>query len=137
DLPSAERTPHCMFIRPFRCGGVHDSTCAGSSRPGGFSGIGSFLKQWVPRITSAPAFNTQNGLLAFVFDEAATSDTSSCCGEIPGPNSPSPGINGPGGGDTGAVLISSCIAPGTVSDRPYNHYTLLRSVEDLFGLPHL
>jgi hypothetical protein len=24
-----------------------------------------------------------------------------------------------------------------VSDQPYNHYTLLRSIEDLFGLPHL
>jgi hypothetical protein len=42
-----------------------------------------------------------------------------------------------GGGDVGAVLLSPCIAPGTVSQTPYNHYTMLRSVEDLFGLSHL
>ena len=75
--------------------------------------------------------------MIITFDEAATSDTSSCCGEIPGPDSPEPGVNGPGGGDVGAVLLSPCIAPGTVSTVPYNHYTMLRSVEDIFGLPHL
>jgi len=26
---------------------------------------------------------------------------------------------------------------GTVSTVPYNHYSLLRSIEDIFGLPHL
>ncbi len=72
-----------------------------------------------------------------IFDEAATSDTTSCCGEIPGPGSPSPGINGPGGGKTGAVLLSPCIAPGTVTNTAYNHYSMLGSVEDIFGLSHL
>ncbi len=72
-----------------------------------------------------------------IFDEAAGQQTSSCCGEIPGPNSPMPGINGPGGGQTGAVLLSPCIAPGTVTNTAYNHYSMLGSVEDLFGLPHL
>jgi hypothetical protein len=46
-------------------------------------------------------------------------------------------VNGPGGGRTGAVLLSRFIKPGTVSKVPYNHYSLLRSVEDVFGLPHL
>jgi hypothetical protein len=35
------------------------------------------------------------------------------------------------------VMVSNCIQPGTVSTDPYNHYSLLRSVEDNFGLPHL
>jgi hypothetical protein len=39
-----------------------------------------------------------------------------------------------GGGDSGAVLISPYIAPGTVSNTYYNHYSLLRSVEDIFGI---
>jgi hypothetical protein len=29
------------------------------------------------------------------------------------------------------------IRPGTVSTVDYNHYSLLRTVEDIFGLPHL
>jgi len=136
DLAGASSTPNYVFITPDTCSDGHDATCADPSRPGGFAGIDAFLKVWVPRITSSPAFR-QNGLLAIIFDEASTSDTSSCCGEVPGPNSPSPGVNGPGGGDTGAVLLSPCILPGTVSTQPYNHYTLLRSVEDIFGLAHL
>jgi hypothetical protein len=42
-----------------------------------------------------------------------------------------------GGDRIGAVLLSPHIRPGTVSDVPYNHYALLRSLEDLFGLPYL
>jgi hypothetical protein len=38
----------------------------------------------------------------------------------------------PGGGDTGSVLISPFIKPGTVSNKFYNHYSWLRTMEDLF-----
>ncbi len=37
----------------------------------------------------------------------------------------------PGGGDTGTVLISPLIKPGTVSSTSYNHYSALRTMEDL------
>ncbi len=39
-----------------------------------------------------------------------------------------------GGGDTGSVLISPYIKPHTVSTVYYNHYSWLRTIEDLFGL---
>jgi hypothetical protein len=38
----------------------------------------------------------------------------------------------PGGGDTGSVVISPLIKPGTVSNTYYNHYSWLRTMEDLF-----
>jgi len=38
----------------------------------------------------------------------------------------------PGGGDTGSVLISPLIRPGTVSGTYYDHYSWLRTMEDLF-----
>ncbi len=65
-----------------------------------------------------------------------------CCNEIPGPNTTQPGFRAfnqdttPGGGITGAVLISRFVQPGSVSDQPYNHYSWLRSMEDLFGIRH-
>jgi hypothetical protein len=92
----------------------------------------------VPKITSSPAFR-KNGLLEITFDESdgAQSDSSSCCGETAGPDSPLPGITGPGGGRIGAVLISPFIKPGTVSTTPYNHYSSLATFESLFGLPRL
>jgi hypothetical protein len=40
----------------------------------------------------------------------------------------------PGGGDTGSVLISPYITPGTVSTVAYNHYSWLRTIEDLFDV---
>jgi phosphatidylinositol-3-phosphatase len=136
DLSTAAGTPNYVFITPNLCDDGHDAPCANGA-PGGLAQADSFLRTWVPRITGSPAFKKENGLLIITFDESTTSDTSSCCGEIPGPGSPQPGDTGPGGGKVGAVLLSPCIAPGTVSSTPYNHYTMLRSVEDLFGLSHI
>ena len=70
------------------------------------------------------------------------SDSAACCGEASGlgpdhPNVPLPGKTGPSGGRIGAVLLSPLIRPGTVSTVDYNHYSLLRTIEDIFGLPHL
>jgi len=39
-----------------------------------------------------------------------------------------------GGGDTGSVLISPYIRPGSVSTVDYNHYSWLRTMEDLFDV---
>ena len=39
-----------------------------------------------------------------------------------------------GGGDTGSVLISPYIKPGSVSNTYYNHYSWLRTMEDLFSV---
>ena len=38
----------------------------------------------------------------------------------------------PGGGDSGSVLISPLIKPGTTSSVFYNHYSWLRTMEDIF-----
>ena len=48
-----------------------------------------------------------------------------------------PGGDGPGGGVIVAALLSRYIKPGTVSRTPYNHYSMLASVESLFGLKRL
>lgn len=43
-------------------------------------------------------------------------------------------MNGFGGDQVGAVLLSPFIKPGSTSDIGYNHYSLLRSLEDIFKL---
>ena len=132
----AGRTPNLSFIVPDLCHDGHDATCADGG-PGGLPAADAFLRTWVPRITGSASFR-RDGLLAIVFDEAEN-DSSACCGEQPGPNTPAPGgqSGGPGGGRTGAVLLSPAIAPGTRTTAEYNHYSLLRTIEDIFGLPHL
>jgi hypothetical protein len=43
--------------------------------------------------------------------------------------------DGVGGDRTGAVLLSPFIKAGTTSDTGYNHYSLLKSLENRFGIP--
>ncbi|MGI8401871.1 MAG: alkaline phosphatase family protein [Gemmatimonadaceae bacterium] len=134
-LQSMERTPNYTFIVPNLCHDGHDRPCR-NGEPGGLESADEFLRHWVPLIVNSPAYRA-DGLLVINFDEALSIDASACCKQPPGPNTPKPGVNGPGGGRTGAVLLSRFIKPGTVSRVPYNHYSLLRTVEDIFGLPHL
>jgi phosphatidylinositol-3-phosphatase len=136
DLGAAATTPNLTFVVPDLCHDGHDATCADGG-PGGLPAADAFLRTWVPRITASPAFR-RDGLLVVTFDEAED-DSTACCGEQPGPNTPAPGgqSGGPGGGRVGAVLLSPFIRPGTRSAEQYNHYSLLRSIEDVFGLPHL
>lgn len=135
DLRSAATTPNFAFITPNLCNDGHDSPCVDGS-PGGLVSANAWLRTWVPRILKSPAFR-ESGLLIVTFDEASSSDASACCNEQSGPNVKAAGVRGPGGGRIGAVLVSPFIRPGTVSNTPYNHYSLLRSIEDLFGLEHL
>lgn len=137
DLRSIATTPNYAFITPDLCSDGHDAPCA-DGRPGGLESINEFLEAWVPKILASPAFQ-KDGLLIVTFDESdgPQSDSSGCCGAGPTPNSLLPGLTGLGGGRVGAVLLSPFIKPGTVSATPYNHYSMLRSVQDLFGLPYL
>lgn len=137
DLASVANTPNLSFITPDLCNDGHDASCADGS-PGGMPAADAFLRTWVPKITGSPAFR-KDGLLVVTFDEAESllTDATACCGEQPGPWSAYPGILGPGGGRVGAVLVSPYIKAGSTSSQPYNHYSLLRSIEDLFSLPHL
>ena len=134
-LKSANRTPNLTFIVPNLCHDGHDRPCR-NGEPGSLESADVFLQHWIPRIMSSPAYRA-DGLIIINFDEALSINTEACCNQPSGPNTPKPGVNGPGGGRTGAVLLSRFIKPGTVSNVPYNHYSLLRSFEDLFALPHL
>ena len=141
DLGQTATTPNYSFVVPDLCADGHDASCPDGS-PGGYAGIDAFLREWVPKIVNSPAFEDR-GMLLITFDEAGAAmgeeDQSACCNEQPGPNTPNPGglTPGPGGGRVGAVALSPCITPGTVSSEPYNHYSLLRWTEDNFGLSHL
>jgi len=134
DLERVESTPNYAFISPNLCHDGHDLPCK-NGEPGGLESADGFLREWVPRILAAPAFK-RDGLLVITFDEGML-DSTACCGERGLAGGPPPGRDGPGGGRIGALLIAPSIAPGRVSDRPYNHYSLLRWTEDNFGLAPL
>ena len=141
DLHREQTTPRFGFITPNLCNDGHDATCAGpdsaGGHTGGLAGADAFLKAWMPTILGAPAYKNGHMLVVITFDESepgAPGSATSCCGQVPGPNSTAgPGA---GGGQIGALLLNAkYIAPGTTdSTGSYNHYSALRSYEDLLGL---
>ena len=101
----------------------------------------------MPLVLSSPAYKHGDMLVVITFDEADVSGgagaATACCNELPGPNTHAPGNAGaatdsaaPGGGQIGALLLNArYIAPGsTDTTGSYNHYSALRSYEDLLGL---
>ncbi len=141
DLANAKRTPGFSYIAPDRCHDASATPCAPGA-PAGPAATDSFLSQVVPEITGSKAYK-QDGLLVITVDEAPSSgefaDSSSCCGQPQFPNLPAPagGLSPRGGGAVGALLLSPYIKGASTSQEPYNHFSLLRTIEDLFGLKHL
>jgi hypothetical protein len=144
DLQHRKTAPNYALIVPGLCHDGHDAPCA-NGEPGGLVSANRWLRRQMPMILRSPAFK-HRGLLIVTFDEAeatgSEADSSGCCGEPPGPSivpPDTPGFltPGPGGGRVGAVMVSPCIKPGTVSEQKYNHYSLLRSLESNFKLPYL
>lgn len=145
DLSSAATTPALSFITPNTCNDAHDIPRCHNGEKGGLGKADEWLEKWVPRIVDSPAY-ADGGMVVITFDESGVdSDATACCGEVESsglddpshPNVNQPGLYGPGGGKVGAVVLSPFVAPGTVSKAPYNHYSLLRTIEDVFGLGHL
>ncbi len=141
DLRSAKSTPSFAYVVPDRCHDGNPTPCAPGA-PAGMQAADGWLKQVVPEITGSKAYK-ESGLLVLTVDEAPSSgeykDSSSCCGQPAFPNLPAPtgGIGPPGGGQVGALLLSPFIKGGKLVQDTYNHFSLLRTVEDLFGLAHL
>jgi phosphatidylinositol-3-phosphatase len=137
DLSSTATTPNLSYITPNLCDDGHDAPCV-DGRPGGLAAVNDWLSLWVPPILQTPAYKA-DGVLVITADESdgPQSDATACCWEGPGPNSPLPGISGLGGGRIGALVLSRWTRPGTWSTTPYNHYSLLASIEDVFGLSYL
>ena len=158
DLSKIETTPRFAFITPNLCNDAHDAACLGTNteggKTGGLVGADSWLKHWIPLILASQAYRTGQTLVVITFDESdPINDLTACCNEQPGPNWAFPGFSpllgarhsvptpttpgaDPGGGKIGALLLNAkYIAPGTHNTTgQYNHYSALRSYEDLLGL---
>jgi hypothetical protein len=153
DLSSESSTPDFVFITPSLCDDGHDSPCV-NGQPGGLVSADVFLQKWIPLIEASRAYQ-RDGLIIVTFDEGGYTIAASstgititfqgqyCCSEQPGPNlAPFPQstsigsitlVTGDYGGDrTGAVLLSPFLKPGTVSNTPFNHYSLLKTLEDIY-----
>jgi len=164
DLKRLETTPNFLFVTPNLCNDGHDATCVGlnveGTHAGGLVGADLWLKHWMPMVFASPAYRSGKLLVVLTFDESGFSDSRACpaanqadCGSPVGPNVSNPGfspilglfgLQSPpsapytyaGGGQVGAVLFNSrYIEAGSMNTTGYyNHYSALRSYEDLLGI---
>jgi hypothetical protein len=143
DLARPASTPALSYIVPGLCHDAGPSPCA----PGAAAGPAAaepFLRRVVPEILASSAYR-QDGLLVITTDEAPSSgefeDSSSCCGQPAFPNLGALGVSPTGrpkgGGTVGALLLSPFIKGPASSVEAYNHFSLLATIEDLFGLKRL
>jgi phospholipase C len=121
---SGRRLPSYDFIVPNTCNDAHDAPRCADGSPGGLPRADRWLQQHVPPLLSY--LMRDQGLLVITFDEAS-GDSTGCCGG---------GIDGrPGfGGRVGLLAISPNVAAGREISTPYDHASLLRTVEDAFGI---
>jgi hypothetical protein len=93
------------FIAPNLCHDMHDCSVATGD---------AWLKGFLPRILGSAAFKT-NGLVLLTFDEGSTGSG--------------------GGGKVATIVISPKAKTTFASGQAHNHYSLVRTIEALWGMP--
>lgn len=114
-LHKASKTPTYSYIAPDACLDASAATCP-DNQPAGLAGEDAFLKQWVPKLLSSPAFR-DNGMLIVAFALSP----------------PAAGQPAPSAMASGALVLSPYTAHNKTIGTAYNAYSLLHSVESLLG----
>jgi hypothetical protein len=123
DLRKVDKTANFSYVSPSLCSAGFRGNCP-EGTPDGAAAADAFLAKVVPEILASPAYK-QDGLLVVTFgaaDPAASADPATA------PADPL---------DVGGLLLSPLLTPGGTDAVAYDPYSLLRSVEDLFGLDPL
>jgi phospholipase C len=122
-----DRLPQFSFITPDTCHDGHDDPCS-NGQPGGLVSADKWLSQQVPRLMGY--LNRHNGLLLITLDENGVTDGPpfGCCSG--GPGGVTPGF----GGRVGMLALGPSLPRGKVVSTAYDHMSLLRTIEDAFGI---
>ncbi|HEX9068298.1 MAG TPA: alkaline phosphatase family protein, partial [Ktedonobacterales bacterium] len=143
---SADRVPNFVFLAPNQCNDMHGLAPANAAAENiptcGYPASGldhgaiqlgdKYLSTLVPQIMGSKAWS-EGSVLAIVWDEDDYKGYAGCC------HSPV-GVNGTllGGSNAPAIFISSKgSAPVSDDTTKFNHYSLLATIEKVWGLPCL
>jgi phosphatidylinositol-3-phosphatase len=141
---AAATMPNYVWISPDQCSDMHGingdtaafadagfctGTAAGNDMSAPVIQYGdAFVGGLVTKIMAAPTWDDGSAIVV-VFDEDDYVQTTGCC------NSPT-GVDGGtlGGALVPAIVISSLVKTPTVSTDPYNHYSMLATLQHIWGL---
>jgi len=124
DLKKPETTANLSYISPSLCNAGFLGKCPEGAADGA-AAADAFLAKVVPEILASPAYK-EDGLLIVSFgaaDPAPPADPAAAPEADPK--------------KVGALLVSPLLTPGATDGVAYDPYSLLRSLEDMFGLQPL
>jgi hypothetical protein len=123
DMKKLDSAANYSYISPNLCNAGFRGSCPEGAAEGA-AAADAFLAEVVPEVLASPAYK-RDGLLVVTFgaaDPAPPTDPAAV------PADPK---------KVGTLLVSPLAAPGATDAAPYDPYSLLRSVEDLFDLDPL
>jgi len=127
DLATGKLANYSLVV-PDQCHDMHGT--GGCSTTAGLIAAGdAYVGSTVSQIMSSHTWREGNNAIVITWDEDDFSDSgqlgTGCCGA------------NPGGGHVVTIVITNKGPIHVTDNTAYNHYSLLRSIEDAFGLPHL
>jgi len=134
----ADTVPAFAFVVPNQCDEMHGLSATALNVPADCSGPAVITRgdritgELVDRIMASPLWRaSSNTAIVITFDEddKSTVGDQGCCGYEPNADSNF------GGGRIPTVVITNHGPRGVVDPTPYNHYSLLRTLEDAFAIP--
>jgi phospholipase C len=136
---AADSAPAFAHIVPGQCDDMHGlnegapSDCRPANQPGLIGRADAMLARLVQQITASKLWKGPgNSAIVITWDEGGGSNKSGhpegCCGnEVGNPSNF-------GGGWIPTIVITNHGPRGVTDPTPYNHYSLLRSIEGAFGM---
>ena len=135
DLASRD-PPAFALVVPNQCNDMHGlhgdgvpTDCDGANSAALIRRGDAAIWRLVQEIEASPSWRSaDNVAIVVTFDEGAGKTREGCCGVTPD------AISNFGGGHIPTVVITNHGPRSVIDETPYNHYSLLRTIEDAFGL---
>jgi hypothetical protein len=112
--------PNFSYIVPDQCHDIHGIGGTCPDKQTNIQAADEYLATVVTAIMNSPAWKQGHNAIVVTFDEGGT--TLGCCDA------------NPGGGKIVTIVVTNNQQKAVVDDTPYNHYSLLATVEKAFGL---
>lgn len=128
--------PTFSLVVPNQCDEMHGlhgagipADCDGDNKPALIRRGDAYIGRLMRRIEHSPMWQgAANVAVVITFDEGAGKTREGCCGVTP------EAASNFGGGHIPTIVITNHGPRGVTDSTPYNHYSLLRSLEDAFGI---
>jgi hypothetical protein len=135
DLKSGD-IPNFSFIIPNLCNDMHGAgapgtpdDCESRNLPALIQRGDRNLNRIVTQIMNSSAWSaSSNTAIVITFDEDGSHGTDGCCGTN------TSDVANTGGGRIATIVMTNHGPRGVVDSTPYSHYSLLRTIEDAFGI---